>query len=110
MMQKTLKSVAAHALVLLLWLASAVVALAEIILGARVAQAIYVRAGGTTLAMYNLIFQVVALVLGLVALGFIIGSAEYHLTRAGQKGSWRLFAWSYGLELLLLILYFVLYL
>lgn len=45
---------------------------------------------------------------GLVMIAVILGSAEYHRTRVDQPGSWRLFAWTLGGELAVVLLHFFL--
>ena len=47
-------------------------------------------------------------VLALVYLVFLVASTEYHMKRIGKPQSWRLFAWTLGVELGLLVLYYIL--
>ena len=44
--------------------------------------------------------------LGILYLGFIIVSTEYHLKRIGSKKSWRLFGWTIAVEVSLFIIYY----
>ena len=45
-----------------------------------------------------------AMAMGVVCVGIIIGSAEYHLRNFGQPKSWRLFGWTISAELSILLL------
>jgi hypothetical protein len=46
--------------------------------------------------------------LGLAFLIFIIATSEYHRKHVGTRGSWRLFAWTIGVEIGITILYYLL--
>lgn len=59
-------------------------------------------------AMASTLSMVVVLILGLVFLGFIIFSAEYHRKNFGQPESWKLFAQTIIIEVLIpIIAYFM---
>jgi hypothetical protein len=46
-------------------------------------------------------------ILGLAYLVFIIASTEFHVKHYGTPRSWRLFAWTFGVEILIYILYII---
>ena len=46
--------------------------------------------------------------LGLGFLIFIVATSEYHRKHAGTRQSWRLFAWTIGVEIGLIVLYYLL--
>jgi hypothetical protein len=94
-------------LAIALWLVSAAAGLVEIYLSSEIVINLYVRFGGRGYAEAMLARQWVVFALAIVYLAFVIATGEYHRTRVGQKGSWRLFAWTFAIELLILILYFV---
>lgn len=68
--------------------------------------AVYARfstEAGPAVAFINLLtFPMVILFIG-----YVIGTGEYHRKNFGKHGSWTLFAWTFTIELLLIILYFV---
>ena len=97
-----------------LWIGTALVGLWEIVVIRDMLFRIYVRlrtASGlhdadywTALSLGNWL----VLILSVVWLGFAIGTGEYHYRRAGQLASWKLFGWTVGVELAILIVaYFV---
>ena len=45
---------------------------------------------------------------GLIVIGVVLGTAEFHRTRLDQPISWRVFAWTLGVELAVIILYLIL--
>jgi polyferredoxin len=45
---------------------------------------------------------------GLFVIGVVLGTAEFHRTRVDQPISWRVFAWTLGVELTVVILYLIL--
>ncbi|MBZ0298917.1 MAG: hypothetical protein K8J31_04205 [Anaerolineae bacterium] len=40
---------------------------------------------------------------GLGWLAIMVGGMEYHFRHVGQRGSWRMFAWTLGIELALIV-------
>jgi hypothetical protein len=106
-MQERLKAIPAKTLVIVLWLFSAAVGLAEIYLGSQVVLSLYARFGGRSYAEAVFVRQWAVLALAIIYLVFVIATGEYHRTRVGQRNSWRLFAWTFAIELLILILYLV---
>ncbi|HEU0294873.1 MAG TPA: hypothetical protein VFR47_19175 [Anaerolineales bacterium] len=46
--------------------------------------------------------------LGLAFLIFIVATSEYHRKHVGTRESWRLFAWTIGVEIGITILYYLL--
>jgi hypothetical protein len=110
MAQRTLKGVSSGIVALALWLISSAIALAEIVYASEIAVDIYVRRGGTDPGQAIAIRQWTILAMALVCVAFIFGSGEYHRTHVGQKASWRLFAISFLVELVIYGLYRYLYL
>jgi hypothetical protein len=45
---------------------------------------------------------------GLLVIAVVLGTAEFHRTRIDQPISWRVFAWTLGVELAVVLLYFIL--
>jgi hypothetical protein len=43
--------------------------------------------------------NIIVMAAAVVAVGFIIGSGEYHRKHHGKPRSWRLFAWTFGIGL-----------
>lgn len=46
--------------------------------------------------------QVITIVFAMLMVGVVIGGGEYHAKYAGESRSWRLFAWTLGVQLLIL--------
>jgi hypothetical protein len=93
-------------LALFLWIVSLVLGLQTIYASLQLFYLIVGVLGGLELAQ-NFATVFVCLV-GLVMIAVILGTAEFHRTRLDQPISWRVFAWTLGAELAVLILYFIL--
>lgn len=52
---------------------------------------------------YEIAYNLLALTLGIVWIVVVVGGGEYHRTRIGHRRSWQLFAWTLGLETILLL-------
>jgi hypothetical protein len=50
----------------------------------------------------------IGFLLALAFLLFTVGTTEYHSKRVGTRESWRLFAWSIGVEAGIIALYYIL--
>jgi hypothetical protein len=97
-----LKRVSTGVLAFVLWLATAILGL----------EALYIV---YQLGLFGLVWLGVSSVraarfaplvlfgLALAYLVFIIGTTEFHRTHIGQAGSWKLFGWTFGIELALLL-------
>ncbi len=89
-------------LALILWLATAVVGLWEIVVVQGIFLRLYIRFGhdywvGLTLRNW------IVLVLSMVWLVFAIFTGEYHHKRVGQRASWKLFGLTAAVELGILV-------
>ncbi len=85
------------ALAFFLWLVSVVVALWQIVVVQQLLLRLYSRLWrdywtGVVLRDASVI------VLGIAWLALVIFTAEYHWKHVGQRVSWRLFAWVFGVE------------
>jgi hypothetical protein len=102
----------------LLWLASVALAMVEIVVVRELVMRFYAllvnwinpaaqRYGPefwSALSLRNF----VVLILALLVLIFAVATGEYHARRVGTRSSWKLFAWSFGVELAILLLaYFI---
>ncbi|MCD6291147.1 MAG: hypothetical protein J7M34_11640 [Anaerolineae bacterium] len=105
-----MKRLPVRALALALWLLTLLVGLWEIVIVRDMLFRVYARIVGTTSAHDAKYWGAVSLgnwavlFLGILWLGLAIGTGEYHYRRAGQRSSWRLFGWTIGGELLILLL------
>jgi hypothetical protein len=97
---------AAAAMALVLWLATAAVGLAEIYLLRQTSLRLVYRLGASVSAG-TMLADIVVVVLALVWIVFVLGTEEFHRRRAGQPASWRLFAWTFGIEAVLAVPYFM---
>ncbi len=105
-----LKRVPAGVLALILWIGTLLVGLWEIVIIRDMLFRIYARLGGVTDVHDTIYWAAVSmghwsvLVMGLAWLALAIGTGEYHYKRVGQRSSWRLFGWTIGVELVILLL------
>lgn len=100
------KNVAASALAFVLWLTTIAAGMFEIYLLRQV----YVRVafrGGTEASQELFGADVLVLALALVWIVFTLGTGEFHRKYVGQARSWRAFAWTAAVEVVLLLLYFI---
>jgi len=103
--------ISAGLITLVLWLATAALGLVEILFMRGIVMRAYTRFMGdpsrqsywtaVNLGMWATV------ILAILYVAFVIGSAEYHRSRVGQRSSWKLFGWTIAVELLILFLYFV---
>ncbi|MCI0397716.1 MAG: hypothetical protein L0332_21805 [Chloroflexi bacterium] len=95
----------------LLWLATAALALWEIVVIRDMFFRLYARfVGGEAAGFQPTYWAGTALGIGLVMflavvwIAVVIGGAEYHYRHAGQPGSWKVFAWTFAAEVSILLL------
>jgi hypothetical protein len=101
-----LKGIAYKLAALILWLVTAALGLVEVYLLRQTVMRLHARFVTNT-PVTMMLGQVVPVIAGFIWMFFAIGSAEYHLKKVGTSGSWKFFAWTVAIELLILILYFV---
>lgn len=94
-------------LAIILWLVTFGLGLQSIYTVKELYLLITMRLGGNMVTAEEYALGLI-FVLALAFLIFIIASTEYHLKRVGKPESWRLFAWTLGVEIGLLILYYIL--
>jgi hypothetical protein len=100
------RQIAAGAIALILWLATVLFALFEVYLLRQTALHLAYRLGATVSAG-TLAADIVVLILALVWVVFTFGTGEFHRRHAGQPASWRAFAWTFGIEAVLAVPYFL---
>jgi hypothetical protein len=98
----------------LLWLVSVVVALVEIILVRDLVLSLFVyivSEGGrfprwVENAYWSgaMLSNIVVLILGVAVVVFAVATGEYHSRHAGAARSWRLFGWTFGVQLAIYLL------
>jgi hypothetical protein len=103
---KRVKTWVTGVIVFLLWLATAALGLIVVGLSREIVYGIYAIFASDPAAM-GALGQAVLVLMAILWLVYVIGSAEYHWKHAGQQSSWNVLAWAVAIELLLLILYFV---
>ena len=100
----------------ILWLVSVVVAIYEIMVVRDLLLRLYawMRTGGqatgrafgpdywTSVSISN--FTV--LILAVLVVAVVVGTGEFHARNAGTRRSWKLFGWTFGIELLILVVAF----
>lgn len=114
-MQKSLQSnrVFSAVLVLILWLASAVVGIWQIALIREMLFRLIARFSAIPQSEYEIFKQAnlasalgtwLIVILTIIWIAVFIGSAEYHYRHFREPRSWRLFAWIIGVQLAILLL------
>ena len=89
----------------LLWLLTFVLGLQLITSIGYLLSLLFVMAGGS-IKVAAVINWPLTCVLAIGLLAFTIFTGEYHRKRVGKPESWRLFAWSIGIEVLILLLHY----
>ena len=97
------RQVPVSVLALILWIATAVVGLWEIVIVRGMLLRLYAYFGGEYWPAVNMGNWIV-FILGATWLVLVVGGGEYHYRRVGQRGSWRLFGWTIGVEIAILVL------
>lgn len=102
------RRISAGVLAFILWIITAAVGLLDILAVRNIARGIAVRVWGGatgTSGYWALVnagnWSVVAM--ALVWIVVVVGGGEYHRSRVGQSRSWKLFGWTIGIEVLILI-------
>jgi hypothetical protein len=106
-MQWKANQIAAAALAILLWLVTAAAAAVDLYALRQLYVTLYFRFGGT-LEVAQATAQFLVLVLALVWIAFVIGTAEYHQRHFGRPASWKLFGWSLAAEAVIAAVYYAL--
>jgi hypothetical protein len=91
-----------------LWLATAAVGLWQITIVREMLFALFARFSGVSISGYEIFKQAqlaaalgtwLVVILAIVWIIVFVGGAEYHYRHVGTPRSWRLFAWTIGVEL-----------
>ena len=98
-----LKQISAGVLALILWIATAVVGLVEIVIVRNMVLRLYGRFGSSYWSGVTL-GNCTVLALALAWLALVVGTGEYHRGHVGQRNSWRLFGWTIAGEIALFLL------
>jgi hypothetical protein len=99
----TAKRGAQSAIALVLWLITVGLGLLDIYVVYQVAQVIGLNAGSER-RVIEITGYCALLILGLLFVAFVIGTAEYHRKRVGQRRSWRLFTITIVVQVLILLI------
>ena len=92
---------------IVLWLVSFGLGLNAIYLLLQIFYLVYGALGGSLIQAERFGLGLIFL-LALAFLVFIIATSEYHRKHVGTRESWRLFAWTIGVEIGITILYYLL--
>lgn len=87
----------------LLWLATVILSTGAVYYTYTLAIFVYDMLGGRQVFTGVFLGQITALISGLIWLGVIIVTGEYHLRHAGEKKSWKLLAVVLGIQLLIIV-------
>ena len=93
---------------LLLWLIAFVLGLNAIYVLLQIFYLVFGAFGGGGLSRAERYAPGLVFLLGLGFLIFIVATSEYHRKHVGSRQSWRLFAWTIGIETGLSIIYYLL--
>ena len=87
----------------LLWLGTAIIGLINLLVIRDLSIWVFTELGGTNMQTGAATILVIT-ASALIYIAGVIGGAEYHYKRIGQPNSWKLFAWTMGIEVLILVL------
>jgi len=101
------RRIPAAVLAVVLWIATAVLGLLDILAARDIVIGISARSGGDYWAAVNMANWSVnwsVVIMAFVWITVVIGGGEYHRSRVGQRSSWRLFRWTIAIEAAILVL------
>lgn len=108
-----MRTVLIGSLAVVLWLVSIAIALYEIVLVRNALLLLFAwiatrgsaEPGQLGIGYESAVFvgQLITIILAIVVVGVVVGTGEYHAKHVGERRSWRLFAWTYGTQLLILL-------
>lgn len=111
-MLKKLRNTGTGLLTTVLWLGSVVLGIFEIIILRSWVQSLYAMLFAMPAQRYGQQYwdsvtlgNFTVLILGILAVVFFVGTGEYHARHLGSSGSRKLFAWTFGIQLLILLAY-----
>jgi hypothetical protein len=103
--QTNTRKIGFSVLAVILWLASIGLGMQVIASAQYLLTLLFVWAGGDYQFAQAIAWPLICLMaIGLIAFTLITG--EYHRKRVGSVESWRLFAWSIGIELVILLIHY----
>ncbi len=113
---ENVKKTAVYLVVAILWLLTSGIAFWEIFtvraMVIRVAIRTFMERDGLSLIMANAkadpIGKIVAILMTVIAIIVVVFGFDYHLDHAGKLKSWKLFGWTFGFQLFILILAMIL--
>ncbi len=104
--QTNIRKIGLSALAVILWLVTIGLGLQAIASAQYLLTLIFVWAGGDMKFAEVIASPIIcAMAIGMIAFTLITG--EYHRKRIGKAESWRLFAWSIGFELVILLIHYL---
>jgi hypothetical protein len=112
---EAVKKPAVYVSIVVLWLVTSLIAFWEIMtvraLVIRVLIRCYMARDGLSLIMANAradpYGRVTAIIMTFIAIVIVVFGFDYHFDNAGKPKSWKLFAWTFGFQFLLLALAFI---
>ncbi len=101
-----LRTVVERVAALVLWLVTVGLGIADIYFVREIFFAIFARfsTDGRTAALLG---DLLVMVCAIVLVGFVVATAEYHRKRLGKRESWKLFIWTLGVELAIVLIVFL---
>jgi hypothetical protein len=91
------------AIVFLLWMLSLVLGLYAIYSLQETVITLYAMSGGRDQSVAGLLRWVSVGFGAILWIGIMIAGGEYHMKNAGARKSWKIFAWTFGIEVIIIL-------
>lgn len=92
------------AVAFVLWLLSLVLGLYAIYSLQETVITLYAQSGGREQSIAGLLRWVALAVGSILWLGIMLAGGEYHLKHPGEPKSWKIFAWTFGIEIAIIVI------
>jgi len=91
------------AIVFVLWMLSLVLGLYALYLLQETVITLYALSGGREQGVAGLLRWAALAVGGILWIGIMLAGGEFHMKNAGAPKSWKIFAWTFGIEIAIIV-------
>lgn len=92
------------AIVFVLWILSLVLGLYAIYSLQETVITLYAMSGGREQSIAGLLRWIALAVSAVLWIGIMLAGGEYHMKHAGAPKSWKIFAWTFGIEIAVILI------